>query len=1130
MKKLFNSRGVRLCTLKLSLKMKLTVLLTMISLFQIQANSYSQSKKISLNMPNATVQEVIQEIEELSDYKFLLNRKDVDVNREVSIKVNKKLITTILDELFNGTNIRFEVLNRQIILKKAKTPIERNNKVSQIGQAPNILDQFQISGTVTDEDGTPLPGANIVEKGTTNGVTADFDGNFSIEVSDTNAILIVSYIGFSTKEVPLDGKTTINIQLAESAAGLDEVIVVGYGVQKKSDITGAVSNISEEKLQSRPTANFSDALQGRSSGVQIRQSGGDLDGKFQIAIRGVGSVTGSNDPLIVVDGIPLISASFSTINPRDIASIDILKDASATAIYGARAANGVVIISTKKGEIGKPQLTYSSDLSIEHISNRYDVMSTEQQRLLFVEAFKNSNRSTAVYDDPSNPIWQIDTDWQDLGTRAGIRQIHNVNYSGGSEKSQYSATASYESRTGVLLNTDLKTYSLRTNLSTQVNDWLKISTNITGSYQPQNYSDGDNWGAAGFRGFAYQHSYTDAYDENGELAGVGTASAPYFGANTNPLVPVLLPTRERNTTRILGNFQANIKLMDGLFFNTNLGGDLVQVEGYNYTPLYEIGRMINTQGSVTVSNNSDTNWVADATLDYAKEFGKHNMKLLVGVSAQQFLLRRTSAFGTGTIDNALNQLSNQTSFNSTGSNVKGGLASSFARLNYGYDNRYLLTATVRRDGSSRFGPDKRFGVFPSASVAWRVSQESFLKDSEVLNDLKFRVSYGLTGNQNIGNFEFITRAASTPYVFGNTVAVGNSASNIGNPSLQWEANKQLDVGVDFALFKSRISGTIDYYDKKSEDLLIQNPIPLTTGVPNPPIVNIGSVRNSGVEFAIFTRNLTGKFKWSTDFNIAFNKNEVLDIGSNSAGEPLEIPGQNIPLSNVPTNLTVAGQPVGAFNMYVYDGIWQLGEEDEAAAWFNAVPGDPKYRDVNNNGVLDAGDRTFVGNPHPKYIGGMDNTFSYNNLSLSVFLNFAKGNKLYNTARNLFSRGVPFVQNFSEASDFWTPDNPSATAPRPSQGGTTTTLATLASTRFLEDASFLRVKNVALTYDFPDTIFEKSFINSAQFTVSATNLFTFTEYTGLDPEASSRESLLSAGIDYTPYPNTRQFNLGMKIGF
>ena len=1128
MKKILDQKRRSYPLLKLSLKMKISMLFMFLVLFTMQANSsYAQRTKITLDLNNVTVERLIDEIESKTDFHFVYQIKEVDLNRVVSVKANKELVTKILERIFGNTRTTHNVVDKQIFLKEREA--KANTFKQEVQNSPVKLQQL-VSGVITDSDGIPLAGANVVEKGTTNGVTADFDGNFSIEVANESATLVISYIGYSTKEVPLNGQASVNIVLEESAAGLDEVVVVGYGVQKKSDITGAVSNISEEKLQSRPTANFSDALQGRSSGVQIRQSGGDLDGKFQIAIRGVGSVTGSNDPLIVVDGVPLVSASFSTINPKDIASIDILKDASATAIYGARAANGVVIITTKKGTVGKPQLTYSSDVSIEHISERYDVMSTEQQRLLFVEAFKNSNRSTAVYDDPNNPIWQVDNDWQDLGTRAGIRQIHNLNYSGGTENTQYSASASYQNRTGILLNTDIKTYSLRTNLSSQVNDWLKISTNITGSYQPQNYSDGDDWGSTGYRGFVYQHSYTPAYDENGELANIDTASAPYFGANTNPLVPLLLPTKELNTTRLLGNFQTNIRLMDGLFFNTNLGGDLVRVEGYTYNPIYSIGRMINTQGSITVSNNSDTNWVADATLDYTKEFNKHDLKLLVGVSAQQFLLRRTSAFGTGTIDNSLNQLSNQTSFNSTGSNVKGGLASSFARLNYGFDDRYLLTATVRRDGSSRFGPDKRYGVFPSASLAWRVSQENFLKNSTTLNDLKFRVSYGLTGNQNIGNFEFITRAASTPYIFGNTVVVGNSASNIGNPSLQWEANKQLDIGVDFALFKSRISGTIDYCDKKSEDLLIQNPIPLTAGVPNPPIVNIGSVRNSGIEFAIFTRNLTGKFKWSTDFNISYNENEVLDIGSNSAGEPLEIPGQNIPLSNVPTNLTVAGRPVGAFNMYIFDGMWQLGEEAEAATWFNAVPGDPKYRDLNNNGLLDAGDRAFVGNPHPKFIGGMDNTFSYKNLSLSVFMNFATGNKLYNTARNLFSRGVPFVQNFAEAADFWTPDNPNATSPRPSQGGTTTTLATLASTRFLEDASFLRVKNVALTYDLPGKIFETSFISSAQFTLSATNLLTFTKYTGLDPEASSRESLLSAGIDYTPYPNTKQYNLGVKIGF
>lgn len=1115
--------------LKYNLAMKLTVLLLAASIFSVQANEYGQKTKVTIDLDHVKLKVALETIETITDFKFLYNNKKIDAEKLVSINAVDKPLSQVLDKLFEGTSIYYVVRKTQIILKTNSmtlhTPLLKEISVTKNQKVV----QKTVLGTVTDEKGVPLPGANILEKGTLNGVQSDFDGNFSIDVSGENVILTVSYIGFATQEVESNGQSRISIVLVEDSAKLDEVVVVGYGVQKKSDITGSVSTVSEEKLQSIPTTNFSDAIQGRSSGVQVRQSGGDLDGKFQISIRGVGSVTGSNEPLIVVDGVPLISSSFSTINPKDIASLDILKDASATAIYGARAANGVIIITTKMGQIGKPQLTYSSDLTMEHISKKYDVMSTEQQRLLFVEAFKNSNRSTAVYDDPTNPIWQIDTDWQDLGTRTGIRQIHYLNYSGGTDNTQYSASASYESTTGIMVNTDIKTYSLRTNLSTQVNDWLKVSTNITGSFQPQNYIVNDTWGSTGFRSFVHEHSYTEAFDENGELTSIGTGSAPYFGANRNPLIPILLPTQERNTTRILGNFQANIKLADGLYLNTNMGGDLVRVEGYSFNPIYQLGLMVNNQGSVTVTNTSETNWVTDATLDYSKIFDKHNFKILVGVSAQEFILRGTSAAGTGTINNDLNQLSNQTSFNSTGNTVKGGLASSFARLNYGYNNKYLLTATVRRDGSSRFGSDKRYGTFPSASVAWRASQEDFLKNSTTLNDLKFRVSYGLTGNQNIGDFEFITRAAPTPYVYGNNVAVGNSASNIGNPGLQWEANKQLDIGMDFVLFKSRISGTVDYYNKESENLLIQNPIPLTAGVPNAPIVNIGSVRNSGVEFAVFSRNLTGDFTWTTDFNISFNKNEVVDIGSNSAGEPLQIPGENIPLSNIPVNLTVAGRPVGAFNMYVYDGVWQLGEEAEAATWFNAVPGDPRYKDLNGNGEFDAGDRTFVGNPNPDFFGGMDNTFSYQNLSLSVFMNFATGNKLFNTARNLYSRGVPFVQNFAEAADFWTPNNPSE-VPRPSQGGTTTTLATTASTRFLEDASYLRIKNVALTYSLPGSAFKNSFIESTQFTISGINLWTFTKYTGLDPETSSRESLLSAGIDYSPYPNTKQYNLGVKISF
>ncbi len=990
---------------------------------------------------------------------------------------------------------------------------------------------ISITGKVTDQESDELiPGVNVVVKGTTIGTVTGIDGSYRIAVSEEAETLVFSSVGYLTEEIPIGNQTTIDVALSQDIKSLSEVVVVGYGTQKKADVTGSVANVSEEVLQSRPVATFGDALQGRTSGVQIRQSGGDLNGKFSISIRGVGSVTGSNDPLIVVDGVPLYSTDFSTINPQDIASIDILKDASATAIYGARAANGVVIISTKKGQAGKTQFTFNTDLGFENITRRYDVMSTEQQRLLFVEGFKNSNRDVSVYDDPANPAWQIDTDWQELGARTAFRQNYNFGFSGGSEKTRFSGSASYLNREGTLINSDLKSWSVRLNVNSEINEWLKLSTNLTGSHQIQNFQNNDSWGANGFRSLVYHHSFTPAYDDEGNLAAVNTTAAPYFGANENPLIDILLPTRKDNVTRILGNTKLDINLMDGLVLSGNLGGDLVLGDGYTFLPVYEIGRYSRPEGSVTVPTSQQINWVSDVTLNYDKTINRHAIKALVGFSAQQFLSKMSSTTGTGTVDNALNQLANQTNFNATGTDISAGLASTFLRLNYGYNDRYLLTATVRRDGSSKFGPDKRYGVFPSASVAWRISEEGFLQSSALIDDLKLRASYGLTGNQNIGDFAFITRAGAAPYVFGNGVVVGNAPQNIGNPNLQWETTKQFDVGIDLSLLEGRIYTTLDFYDKQSEDLLVSTPIPLTSGVAQDPIVNLGSVKNTGIEFSVFSRNITGILSWTTDFNISYNKNEVLDIGTNSIGEPLEIPGELIPLSNQPANLTRVGNAVGGFYMYQFDGIWQLGQEDEALQWSGALPGDPRYADLNGNGVLDVGDKTFVGSPHPKFFGGMDNTVSYKNLSLSVFLNFATGYQVYNTARNLFARGVPFVQNFAEVADFWTPDNPSNTVPRPSQGGNTTTLATLVSTRFLEDADFLRVKNVRLSYNFPAAMFSGKIIQGAQLTVSGTNLFTFTKYSGLDPEASSRTSLLSAGIDYTPYPNTRLISLGARVSF
>ncbi len=560
----------------------------------------------------------------------------------------------------------------------------------------------------------------------------------------------------------------------------------------------------------------------------------------------------------------------------------------------------------------------------------------------------------------------------------------------------------------------------------------------------------------------------------------------------------------------------------------NIGGDINLTNQYNYTPLYRIGIFQNSQGSTTNEFSQGLNWVSDATLEYQKSQGRNTIKALVGLSAQQFNLIANSTTGIGTVDNSLNQLSNQTNFSATGSDVSSGLLSSFARVNYGYNNKYLLTGTIRRDGSSRFGPGNQYGIFPSGSAAWRVSQEKFF-NHQFINDLKFRVSFGLTGNQNIPDFAFLTRAGATPYVFGNNVAVGNSARTIGNPNLQWESAKQLDVGMDISLLKGRMSLTVDYYNKKSQDLLIQVPLPLTGGVPEDPTINLGSVQNTGLEFNVSSKNFVGKLVWTTDFNITRNKNLVLSIGTNSIGQPLQIPGITLALPSDYPNLTVAGRPIGSFYMYRFIGIWQTSEAAYAATG-GAVPGDPKYADLNKNGILDDADKEFVGSPQPTYFGGLNNNFSYGNFSLSVFMNFSGGNKLYNSMRNLNARAVPFNQQLAEVADFWTPTNPSNNVPRPSQGGNTTYLATKISTRFLEDASFLKLKNVSLSYDIPSQKLERLNLQAAKFSLSGTNLITWTKYSGLDPESASKGGLTSGGLDLTPYPPTRIYSLSLSVIF
>jgi TonB-linked SusC/RagA family outer membrane protein len=1002
-----------------------------------------------------------------------------------------------------------------------------------------IQRQETVRGTVTDSrDGEVLPGVNIFVKGTTTGTTTGDQGNYELTVPTLKDTLVFSFVGYQTKEVAINGRTELDVVLRPQTLRGEEVVVVGYGTQERQDLTGAVSSIPTQNLDSRPVPSIEASLQGRASGVRVRQAGGKLDGDFEINIRGVGTVTGDDSPLFVVDGVPLFSGGLSTINENNIESIEVLKDASASAIYGARASGGVVVITTKSGRTEDTELSFSSSIGFENITKKLDMMTTEEQRQLFVDAFKNSGVSTAVFDDPDLPVWNTDNNWQDLMTRTAMRHEYDINLNGGNENTTFSINGGYKNREGVMIQTNLTRYILSTNVNHNFGEDLLIDARVSGSHQKQNVMDnssGSYFGGSGSLTNALaSHSYTPHKDEEGSFTGPPTTGPPYFGNNTNVVAQAVEEDRRQSRTRIFGNTRLQYDIINSLTATLSAGGDVLSTSTFEFLPPFERGANRRLEGNVTEVKNSEINGVVNATLRYSDEFaGTHSVDGLVGGEVQQFFNKTIVVNGQGTSSRLLDQLANQSSFNAGGSEVTTGISSQFMRLNYSYDDRYSLTGTLRRDGSSQFGPENRWGYFPSGAVAWRITNEDFF-DISAINQLKLRVSFGETGNQSIGNFEFLSRAGQANYAFGDERVLGNARQNLGNPRLKWESVEELNVGVNLSLFESRIIFGGNIYNRRSKNLLIETPIPLTAGVEENPTVNLGSVRNRGIELSLTSRNFTAPFSWETNINFSYNQNEVLDIGTNAIGEPLQIPGNIVPLPNDLVNLTVAGRPVGALRAWEFDGLWRRGEEEEAAK-YGAVPGDAKIADNNNNNRLDPDDRVWAGNPQPKAFGGITNTLQYENLTLSATLNYAIGHELFRGTKNLVGRAVPFVQNLSSVNDYWTPDNPDASVPRPAQGGDasrTQFLSTLASTRFIEDADYLRLNNLTVSYTLPDR-----FINglrlgdmNATLTFSGRNLLTITPYGGFDPAANTFDSPISAGQDMTPAPISRTYTFMLDLTF
>ncbi len=972
-----------------------------------------------------------------------------------------------------------------------------------------------ISGKVTAENGQALQGVTINEKGTANSTVTNAEGNFQLNVASEHSILEISFVGFVSKDIEVGTQTVINLVLERNISSLDSVVVIGYGTQKKSDLTGSISSIKSSDIASLPVPDVGQAIEGKAAGVQI-VSAGAPGSNVTIRVRGIGTVNNS-DPLLVIDGVPT-DIPLNTLNPDDIASIDILKDASASAIYGSRGANGVVMITTKKGNNGQNHLSFNAFVGTQKATNMVKMLDASQFALLNNEMLKNNNQ--AVYPRYTNPdSLGTGTDWLNQMFRSAPIQSYSLSYSGGNDKANYYVSGSYLNQEGIVINTGYKRYAVQFNSNAKVFNWLKFGNTLTLNH------DEKPSGSYDIRNTMAANPALPVYNADGTYAGP-VGQPQWVGDVTNP---VALATLVQNNTKgynILGSLFAEITFAKGLTFKSS-GGIQAQFwdsrtwsPKYNYEPIPQPSSYLSEQYNKSITVNWDNYFTYDA------RFSSHHLTAMLGTNAQQNKTNWISGNVQGFASEVIQQLNNGTiNPNVNGTGYEWALASYFGRVNYEYDNKYLFTATVRRDGSSRFGENNKWGTFPSASVAWRISNEKFLQNVSFINDLKLRAGYGVTGNQNIGNYSFASSLTSAVYVFNGNVVPAEIAMLMANPNVQWESVEQSNIGLDATLFQNRISFTIDAYLKNTSKMLVPMPVPISTGYSDivVPYINTGKVQNKGIEIAVSSKNFVGNFKWNTSLNISFNKNKVVSLYQNT---PMYI-GSGIGLNGTLATNTV-GYPINAFYGYVMDGIFQNQKEVDQSSvqvpgadpYNRTSPGDVRFRDLNNDGVINDADRTILGNPNPQFIYAMTNDFSYGGFDLSIFLQGVQGNDIFN-ANNVFQESMAVAQNQTQAVlGRWEGEGTSNTMPRAIFNDPNNN--SRISSRFIEDGSYLRIKNVTFGYTLPASLLSRYKVQRIRIYASAQNLFTFTKYSGFDPEVPYN------GVDYNVYPVTRVLSLGLNI--
>lgn len=1017
------------------------------------------------------------------------------------------------------------ILNKEHQMKKALTLFYALLLLGTV----HTFAQATITGKVSShETGEALPGVSILLKGTQEGTTTDEKGQYSIAVPNRNAVLIFSFIGFLPQEYSVGSRTQLDVSLTEDAKELDEVIVTGYAAVKKSDLTGAVGSVKGDVITRGPVVSVTQGLQGQTAGVQITRMGGQPGEGTVVRIRGGNSLTGGNEPLYVIDGVQMYDESGADINPNDIESLEVLKDASATAVYGARGANGVILITTKRGKEGRMKVDYQNYFGTQRNIKYLDLLNATEYATL------TNARNIEAGRQPAYTQARIDTlgegtDWQREIFRPSSIQNHQLSFSGGNRNSRYYVSTGYYDEKGTIIGSDFKRYSVRANLDIRSNNdkfHLKTSFTATRSLGNVVQSDQDGDGRSNFLSSIVSSALLMS-----PIQTVYTADGRFTQGNLdqpnvdNPVATALSVTNQRNRNRLISNISVDYNLGNGFTLRSTLGADLAFNKQTQYLPREGIIFGASSRGWAGITNTQGFNWINTNQLDYIRTLGKkHSINASLVYEMQSN--RAESAFVSAqnfTNDNlGANALNTASVFNRPSSNItETGLVSYLARANYSFNNKYLLTASVRRDGSSRFGSNNRFAVFPSAALAWKVTEEPFMKKLPVISTLKARASFGIVGNQEIGAYSSFSQLNAGAYTFNGTLLTGLFPARIGSADLKWETTEQLNAGIDFGFFKNRITFTADYYVKNTYDLLFNQPLPQSSGF-DVGLQNVGELQNRGFEFLLNTKNLAGKVRWSTDFNISFNRNKVVSLG----GVSITAGDQGSSFLAIPAfTQLIVGQPVGTFYGYVRDGIFQNAEEVANSAQKTDKPGYIRYKDLDGNGIIDANDRTIIGNGLPDFIYGFTNNFAFNNFDISIFIQGSEGNDVLNAQRKNLDRFTAEGNASTLALDYWSPSNTDASQPSLNNPNIRY------DSRYVEDGSYLRLKNLTIGYSVPSALLQRIRLSSARLYFSGQNIFTVTNYTGYDPEVSRfRQSNTSPGVDGGSYPTARTYTFGLNVSF